>query len=324
MILKAKDIFEVWEFPEIESLEKLLEILKLDYTKEKRDGTILKNYWGNFFEERLEISTYSLKKINGEVEEISYIPAIAHYEEYSEESNAQKPVFFFKYNTKIYCILFGTSSSLRKIKSNLMGMTNPKNSLFLQWKKVKIVNDSDFYFSSDFFKWLYTKNRKSIETKYGEIKIESIGKIKNLTKLDEDIVNEIEGIEITDDLVTKICLADLKIIESLGIFIKHEKFEFLINFSSNGNGRLYQNKSELITETEGKFWVTEKDYHKVAMLITILLMQGLKESYRNEVSANIWNPNRVNDLARQEGIDVIKRLIEKHSLSNEIKEYLDC
>lgn len=321
-MIKEKDIFEIWELPGISSLNSLLNILRLDYTKNLEDST-LRNHWGNFFEEELAISKYGLEKIDNTIEEIEYISTIAHYEEYSIESKAKKPVIFFEYNEKIYCILFGSYSSFRKIKSNLMGMTRPKTIISSHWKEVKAYNKEDFKFESDFYKWLYTKNKTSILTKYGEITIDGIGKIRNSNNVEEDIINEIEGLEITDDLVTKICLADSKTIENLGLFISHNRFEFLLNFNFNGEGKFYKNKSYLKTDMEGKFPVTEKDYHKVSILIVILIMQGLKEKYREEVAADIWNQEQGNNLAEEEAMDIIKKLIKIHDLSEKVRDHLE-
>ncbi|MGL5126352.1 MAG: hypothetical protein ACRC6U_10300 [Fusobacteriaceae bacterium] len=322
MMIKEKDIFEIWELPRISSLNILLNILKLDYTKTLDDST-LKNYWGNFFEEDLMVSEYTLEKIDNNTEKIKYISTIAHYEEYSVESNAKKPVFFFQYNQKIYCILFGSSSSFKKIKSNLMGMTRPKTNISGHWKEVKIHDKNDFKFGSDFYKWLYSKNKSSILTKYGSIEIKGIGKIKNSDNLEEDFINEITGLEITNDLVTKVCLADSKKIEELGLSILHKNFDFLLNFNHDGQGKFYRNKSYLITDQEGKFAVTEKDYHKVSILIVILILQGLKEKYNDDISKNIWTKIQNDNLEKTESIDIIKKLIKKHNLSEEIKNYLN-
>lgn len=306
------DKISIVGFEKNHTLEDILLLLGLNYNM--GNGT---NLWKKFYEEELEI-----KKIEFDEElEIRYIPTIAYIDDTEGMVKQEKMVIFFEYDDVRYCAMIGTESSFKQIRPRLMGNTREKTHLSEKWgklifsKKIPVFN-----FSDDFFKWVYTKYNGEIITKYGTLKMVTMIGMENSDSSAEDLAYRTEGAKINNDIVAKTCLAANKLIKLMGFHIEHEKFKIQFKIGETGEG-FFDRRSSMIKNPHDVY-VTPKDYDKAIIYALIPCLQGMRDSYKDEIGQGVWNSDLKSLISKNESLKVIEDLTEVHDSKDDVIKML--
>lgn len=328
----------VWKLDNLLTLEKITELLKLNYDKDiefinelveageitldRKEDAIYNNLWyANSNKEDFEISLVEFGEYS-----IRYISANGSFEYgFGKQRafidghlmNRNKRVFrkecsaiFFEFENEVYLALQTLESNESDIRGSLLGQGRKnKNS---EWGKISKVA-YPFTFESAFFYWLLTKKGKEVQFKKQSISIIDVNAISVLSE-GSTYNNTSEGNALLDVCLPALSVLSInEMITNIGLKLKLSDYEIVINFNKNAVVQIDTVKSHKLIDDEENISTYSEDSNGFILLIYAYIFPALLELFEKDKSGDNWK-GTVKMWQRNWAIDVVKVLIRHNDI----------